>query len=115
MTLRKALPYAALALSAALLAGCTGGTEGSAAEEKAPAKNGVSTSSSVPAEQAQPQPDPKQELKSINPPTPISAGAKYREALPRRDAATLRNQYGPQAEIFTLATDDSYPQVYHYY
>ena len=27
----------------------------------------------------------------------------------------IRNQYGPNAEVYTLATDDSFPQVYHYY
>ena len=26
-----------------------------------------------------------------------------------------RNQYGPSAQVYTLATDDSYPQVFHYY
>ena len=27
----------------------------------------------------------------------------------------VKNQYGAGAEVFTLATDDSFPQVYHYY
>src|SRR5947199_3926865 len=27
----------------------------------------------------------------------------------------IRNQYGNGAEVITLATDDSFPQVYHYY
>ena len=27
----------------------------------------------------------------------------------------IKNQYGPNAEVYTLATDDSFPQVYHYY
>ena len=27
----------------------------------------------------------------------------------------IRNRYGPGAEVYTLASDDSFPQVYHYY
>ena len=55
------------------------------------------------------------ELKAISKATPIYAGAKYRDDLTRRDEVMIRNQYGPQADVITLATDDSYPQVYHYY
>ena len=106
---------AALALGAALLAGCTGGTEGSAAEEKAPQKNPIVTSSAPAEPQAQPQPDARQELKAINRAIPIYAGAKFRDDLTHRDAVMVRSQYGPQAEVYTLATDDSFPQVYHYY
>jgi len=112
MISRRGLPYAALALAGALLAGCTGGTEGSAAEEPAPQKNPIANAS-APGEQ--PQTDPRQELKAINRAIPIYAGAKYRDDLTRRDAATIRNQYGAQTEVYTLATNDSYPQVYHYY
>lgn len=106
---------AALVLAAALLAGCTGGTEGRANEEKAPQKNPIVTSTAPAAPQAQPQPDPRQELKSISRAIPIYAGAKFREDLTHRDAVMVHNQYGPQAEVYTLATDDSFPQVYHYY
>ena len=115
MILRRALPLAALALAGALLAGCTGGTEGSAAEEKAPRKNPIATSSAAPEPNGQPQHDPRQELKSINRAIPIYAGAKYRDDLTRRDAVMVRSQYGAQSEVYTLATDDSFPQVYHYY
>src|SRR5438132_1045016 len=118
MIQRRGLTCAALALTGALvLSGCTGGTPGSAAEEKAPQKNPIVTSS-APAETqppAQPQPDPRQQLKAINRAIPIYAGAKFREDLTHRDAVMVRNQYGPQAEVYTLATDDSFPQVYHYY
>ena len=111
---RRELTCAALGLAAALLAGCTGGTETRAAEEKAPQKNPIETS--TPAEtQAQPQPDARQQLKAINRAIPIYAGAKFRDDLTHRDAVMVRNQYGPQAEVYTLATDDSFPQVYHYY
>src|ERR1041384_1344467 len=67
----------------------------------------------------EPQPpapiDAKKELKSISASIPIYANAQYREDLTRRDSVMIRNQYGPQAEVYTLATDDSFPQVYHYY
>jgi hypothetical protein len=115
MILRRGLTCAALALTGLLaLSGCTGGTEGSAAEEKAPQKNPIAQETQS-QPQAQPQADPRQELKSINHAIPIYAGAKFREDLTHRDAVMVRNQYGPQAEVFTLATDDSFPQVYHYY
>lgn len=101
----------ALVMAAALLAGCTGGQEGSAAEEQRPKKNPIATESAT----AQPQVDPRKELKAIGNAIPIYAGAKYREDLTRADLVNIRNQYGPNAEVYTLATDDSYPQVYHYY
>jgi hypothetical protein len=115
MILRRGLPYAALALAGALLAGCTGGTEGSAAEEQAPRKNPIATASAAPEANAQPQSDARQELKAISRAIPIYAGAKYRDDLTRRDAVMVHNQYGAQSEVYTLATDDSFPQVYHYY
>src|SRR5438477_322037 len=117
MDLRRGLAYAALVLSGALLVGCTGGTEGSAAEEKVPQKNPIATTSAAPggAPNAAAEADPRQELKAINRAIPIYAGAKYREDLTHRDAVMVRGQYGPQAEVYTLATDDSFPQVYHYY
>ena len=103
-----------LAVAFALLSGCTGGQEGSAAEEQRPQKNPIVTDSSSPAAQA-PQIDARKQLRSISNAIPIYAGAKYRDDLTRRDSVMVRNQYGPNAEVYTLATDDSYPQVYHYY
>ena len=110
---------AALVLSTALLvSACTGGQEGSAAEEKQPQKNPIKTDSGA-ATVTQPQPatplDVRKELKMLSPAIPIYANAQYREDLTRRDSVMIRNQYGPKAEVYTLATDDSYPQVYHYY
>jgi len=106
---------AAASLAALLLAGCTGGQEGTAAEEQAPKKNPIDT----PTTASQPQPpapvDAKKELRAISSAIPIYANAQYREDLTRRDSVLVRNQYGPKAEVYTLATDDSYPQVYHYY
>jgi hypothetical protein len=99
------------ALSAALLSGCTGGQEGSAAEEQTPKKNPIATETAT----APPQVDARGELKAISPAIPVYAGAKYRDDLTRRDSVMVQNQYGTAAEVFTLATDDSFPQVYHYY
>jgi outer membrane murein-binding lipoprotein Lpp len=104
----------AAALSAVLLSGCTGGQESSAAEEQQPKKNPIATTDSVAAPN-QPQADPSKELKSISPAIPVYAGARYRDDLTRRDSVMVKNQYGPNAEVITLATDDSFPQVYHYY
>ena len=100
----------------ALFSGCTGGQEGSAAEEKAPGRNPMVTSSAPATGQSVPaQPDPRKEIKAINTAIPIYAGAKYRDDLTRRDSVMVRSQYGANSQVFTLATDDSYPQVYHYY
>jgi hypothetical protein len=92
------------------LAHCTGGQEGSAAEEPAPR----ATAATTPAETT-PLVNPRKELRDIHPAIPVYAGAQFREDLSRRDAVMVRNQYGPQAAVYTLATDDSFPQVYHYY
>src|SRR5258708_16214560 len=104
---------AAILLSAGLLAGCTGGQESHAAEEQTPKKNGIPVITTAPP--VQPQVDAKAALKSISAAIPIYAGAKYRDDLTRRDSVMIKNQYGPTAEVYTLATDDSFPQVYHYY
>jgi hypothetical protein len=105
----------AAALSAALLGGCTGGQEGSAAEEQVPKKNPIATTDSAQAKPQQPEVDPSKQLKSISPAIPVYAGARYRDDLTRRDSVMIKNQYGANAEVITLATDDSFPQVYHYY
>lgn len=99
----------AISLLAAILAsGCTGGHEGTAAEEQLPAKNGIA--------QAEPSAtDVRKELGTISPGIPLYAGARYRDDLTRRDAVMIRSQYGPDAQVYTLATDDSFPQVFHYY
>jgi hypothetical protein len=112
MSLRRAA--VAVSLTAAVLASsCTGGKESKAAEEQLPQKNGLQQTTT----QAPPAPavDAEKDLKSIGNAIPIYAGAKYRDDLTRRDEVMIRNQYGPQARVYTLATDDSYPQVYHYY
>jgi hypothetical protein len=117
MTIRFASAATALLVCGALLSRCTGGQESKAADEQAPKKNGIAATSSSSTETAAqpPQVDPKAALKSISPAIPIYAGARYRDDLTRRDSVMIRNQYGPNAEVYTLATDDSFPQVYHYY
>jgi hypothetical protein len=93
--------------------GCTGGKESTAAEEPAPQKNGIAQPDQQNA--AAPPVDASDELKSIGSAIPLYAGARYRDDLTRRDEVMIRNQYGPNAKVYTLATDDSFPQVYHYY
>ena len=116
MTTRFSSAASALLLCGALLTHCTGGQEGNAAEEQAPKKNGIAATSTSPQTAAQPaQVDARAALKLISPAIPIYAGARYRDDLTRRDSVMIHNQYGPTAEVYTLATDDSFPQVYHYY
>ncbi|MFZ2491081.1 MAG: hypothetical protein WA208_06335 [Thermoanaerobaculia bacterium] len=109
--LDRALARAAiLALASALtLAGCTGGSETRAADEKPPARHASK------AETAAMQVDAEQSLRSLSPSIPLYPGAEFRSDLTRRDEAAVRAKYGPNAEVYTLGTDDSFPQVFHYY
>lgn len=97
-----------------LAAGCTGGSESTAAEEQIPHKNGIAPAQQA-AAPAAPAIDPRKDLDSIGEAIPLYAGARYRDDLTRRDEVMIRNQYGQEARVYTLATDDSFPQVYHYY
>jgi hypothetical protein len=97
-----------VALLALLLnAACTGGTESKAADEKPPVSNEAAV--------AKPQVHAQEALAAIHPAIPIYEGADFREDLTRSDEVTIRNRYGPGATVYTLASDDSFPQVYHYY
>jgi hypothetical protein len=96
----------AAVLSGLLGIGCTGGSESNASVEKTPSRH---------AEPTEPKIDARAALASISDAIPVYADAEYRDDLTRRDAVMIRNQYGPNAEVFTLATNDSFPQVYHYY
>lgn len=113
MTIRRLAGTAASAALAAslLLSSCTGGSETTAAEEQVPQKN----ANTVAAADAPPEGEVIKRIESIGPAIPIYAGARYRDDLTRRDEVMVRNQFGPNAEVYTLASDDSYPQVYHYY
>jgi hypothetical protein len=104
---RSSIPLATCVLALALFTGCTGGSETKASDQ------GESASSESAA--AQPAVNATREIAQINPAIPLYTGAAYREDLSRRDQVMIRNQYGPNAQVYTLATDDSYPQVYHYY
>ena len=104
MTIRTGagVPMALCLFALVLASGCTGGSESKAADRES-------------APTSQTTVDAKRELSTINPAIPMYQGAQYREDLTQRDAVMIRNQYGAGAEVYTLATDDSFPQVYHYY
>ena len=108
MKIRTAgVPTATVVLALALFSGCTGGSETKASDQAEPASSGSAT--------AQAPVNATQEIAEINPAIPLYTGAQYNDTLSRRDQVLIRNQYGPNAQVYTLATDDSYPQVYHYY
>ena len=111
MRVRVGGAVAAGLVSILLATGCTGGKESTAAEEQLPQKNGIA----APQQTAAATVDARQELTSIGPAIPLYAGARYRDDLTRHDEVMIRNQYGADAKVYTLATDDSFPQVYHYY
>lgn len=106
-TIRTAgVPIATVILALALFSGCTGGSETKAAGQAEAASSESAAQAPVNA---------TQEIADINPAIPLYTGAAYSSDLSRRDQVLIRNQYGPNAQVYTLATDDSYPQVYHYY
>jgi hypothetical protein len=106
MTRKAGVPIATCLLALLLSNGCTGGSETKAADEGNPSREAPVPQVPV---------DAASELASINPAIPLYQSAQYREDLTRRDQVMIRNQYGEAAEVYTLATDDSFPQVYHYY
>jgi hypothetical protein len=98
---------AAAALILVLIAsGCTGGSETNAAVSTEPAREAPAGPNPVNA---------RKELASIGEAIPLYQGAQFRDDLTRRDEVMIRSRYGAEARVFTLATDDSFPQVYHYY
>ena len=107
MMIRKAgVPIATSLLAFLLASGCTGGSESKAADEATPSSGASSAQKPV---------DAVQTLAAINPAIPLYQGAQYREDLTRRDEVMIRSRYGADAKVYTLATDASFPQVYHYY
>lgn len=89
-------------------AGCTGGqeTEAQTLDEPTTAQTqaqGVADAAAV------------KKLEQISPAIPVYSGAAYRSDLSNRDSLILKKQFGPQSEVVTLGTNDSFPQVYHYY
>jgi hypothetical protein len=111
MMKRVGVGLAGSLLAVVLATGCTGGQESTAAEEQAPASNSIASKE----EQQQESVSAREKLKSISPAIPLYAGARFRDDLTRRDAVMVRNRYGAGAQVYTLATNDSFPQVYHYY
>ena len=107
MTTRFGAAGALLTLALASTA-CTGGRETNAAEEQPKAAQ-------TQQQEQQQKIDAKRELDSISRAIPIYHGAQFSADLTKRDEVTIRNQFGPDAKVYTLATDDSFPQVYHYY
>jgi hypothetical protein len=93
-------------LAAVLSSGCTGGSEGKAAQQARPPREVPVTPQQVDATKA---------IASINEAIPVYTGAQFREDLTKRDEVMIRNRYGAGAQVYTLASDDSFPQVYHYY
>lgn len=87
-------------------AACTGGSEGNAAEQQTSAEETPREERKINAQR---------ELGAISPAIPIYHGAQLRPDLTERDQVMIGNQYGPGARVYTLATDDSFPQVFHYY
>lgn len=106
MTRKAGVPLATCLLALLLSTGCTGGSESKASDEGNPSREAPAGQKPVNA---------SSELASINPSIPLYQSAQYREDLTHRDQVMIRNQYGEGAEVYTLATDDSFPQVYHYY
>jgi hypothetical protein len=94
------------ALFMIFLVACTGGQETTAQQ---------TDSSTSESQQVAPKVEPSEVLAQLSPSIPLYSGAHYRDDLTRRDSVMLRNQFGPNAKIYTLASDDSFPQVWHYY
>jgi hypothetical protein len=107
MTTRSGAAVTILILALASTA-CTGGSEGNAAEEQPKA-------ATTQQQEMQDKIDARRELVSISPAIPIYHGAQFNPDLSKRDAVQIRNQFGPDAKVYTLATDDSFPQVFHFY
>ncbi len=105
MTTRTGAAIAAL-LCSLMLVSCTGGSESTAAESTEPSREAPIQQTRV---------NPRSELATINNAIPVYEDAQFREDLTRRDEVMIRSKYGDHAQVYTLATDDSFPQVYHYY
>jgi len=87
-----------------------GGQEGAASEVEKPAAPADIAVSKQAATL-----DAGKQLHQISPAIPLYAGAEYRDDLTRRDTIMAQNQFGAGTRVYTLATNDSFPQVWHYY
>lgn len=89
--------------------GCTGGQETSAEEL------GSEKEKQAAAEAAAPPVNANKELAKISPAIPVYGAAEFRKDLTKRDSVMVKNQYGADSKVYTLAADDSFPKVWHYY
>ncbi len=95
--------FAAAVLAAGFgLSSCTGGQQTEAGE--------FSVADSSPQ-----APTPRQTIRKIHPGIPVYAGATFRDDLTARDRMEITRQFGEPAEIYTLASNDAFPKVWHYY
>lgn len=104
--MRRRVGWLGIVCCLTLLAGCTGGQETEAQTLDEPQAAAAGQGPSL---------DAANKLEKISPAIPFYTGASYRADLTRRDAVMVKQQFGPGSEVFTLGTDDSFPQVYHYY
>ena len=102
--LNKQIAAVLVASASVFASSCTGGEETAAQTHK-------QATPQAPA----PVVDPVQRLQTLSPAIPIYAGADYRSDLTRRDSTLAANQFGPDTVVYTLSTNDSFPQVWHYY
>lgn len=58
---------------------------------------------------------PREAIRKIHPAIPVYSGASFRDDLTERDRLEIVRQFGEPAEVYTLATDDAFPKVWHYY
>jgi hypothetical protein len=93
-------------LALLLTPGCTGGQETSA---------GTIDSEEPRAEESAEKFDARKKLEQLSPAIPLYTGAEFREDFTRRDSVMVRNQYGKDAEVLTLASDDALAKIWHYY
>lgn len=97
-----ALLAAAVLAAAFGLSSCTGGQQTQAGE--------FEVTDSTPQ-----QPTPRQAIRKIHPAIPVYAGASFRDDLTARDRMEINRQFGETTEVYTLATNDAFPKVWHYY
>ena len=108
ITLRRVGAATALALLTLTLNSCTGGEETTASTD-------TTDGAVAPKSAEQQRVDAQKAISGINPNIPIYPGVEYRADLSERDETLVKNQYGPQTQVYTLASQDSFPQVWHYY
>lgn len=54
-------------------------------------------------------------LESISPAIPVYPGIEYSPDLTRQDNLNAERMYGRDSQIWTFATNQSFPKVWHYY